>query len=186
MKRIVILIGLLIGIFVWYQIWTPQKSENQPTIPKEEEKQTQKAPKHDPSEQEEASEKRSEKLNLTPPKIQDVTGGKLKPPAQVVETAGRFHWLIHLSGPMKTQAVLQELEKISRPEIMEVLREEYTVENEEQIWDTILVGAIKKEKGLWKVQTVAQINQQPTTLYMTLKKGGDGKWKVWELSENPS
>lgn len=62
----------------------------------------------------------------------------------------------------------------------------FYTDSEKQMWDTILVGPIKKESDVfWLLNTVAQIDGKQTTLYLRVGKDGDGEWKVWELLEDP-
>lgn len=186
MKRIALLIVLLVGVYAWYNwIWNYKGEETEFLSPSEEAPSFEEEQKPD----QDRNPQEPDKLDLTAPRIKDVTGRKgLKPPNEVIQKAGRFHWLIHLSGPeIETETVLQEIDGISRPEITQTLREmEYEPGQGKQVWGIILVGAISEENDIWTVNTVAQVDGKPTSLYLKLKKGGDGEWIVWDLLESLS
>lgn len=188
MKRIALLIVLLAGVYAWYNwIWT-YKGEETESFSSSEETPSEEEQKPDQDRNPQKPDK-PDKLDLTPPQIKDVTGQKgLKPPNEVIQKAARFHWLIHFSGPeIETETILQEIDEISRPEITQTLREmDYEQGQEKQVWGVILVGAISEENGIWTVNTVAQVDGKPTSLYLKLKKGRDGEWIVWDLLESLS
>lgn len=191
LKRIGLLIVLLAGVWAWYNwIWTPRESERINALPQvveelpasEEESEEVEEPK--PTDE----NKQIKELNLPSPKIEDVSREELKVPKEVVQRAGRFHWLMHLSGPeVEKEAVLHEIGKISRPEIVQLFRElGYQPGRKEQLWDVILVGALEKDGDSWIIGTLAQVDREETMIYMSLKKGEDGKWIIWDLLPNPS
>lgn len=184
-KKIILLIVLLAGVYAWYHwIWTPRESEYEKLTETIEDTEEREIEADDLPESEEV-----EKLDLPSPVIKGMKGREDRTaPAGAVQAAGRFHWLLLLSGPnIETESVLAEIKKIARPEILHILDEVgFYTDSKKQMWDTILVGPIKKESdGFWLLNTVAQIDGKQTTLYLRVGKDGDGEWKVWELLEDP-
>lgn len=184
-----LLVALVVGgIFFFIQGFTmkDESTEKKETtterVSKEKEapeKTSEKKPKKEDSKAEDAPP-----LKVSPPSIK-VHGGPEgeKPPREVAEVAGRFHWLISLSAETgaKDQSVLAELKKVTTRSLYEEIKMRFELPKGKQTWKSIDVYPVSASSNTIQLNTVAVVNGEEQWYFEQLKWEG-GKWRVEDFS----